>query len=60
MLVCATRGKDEEIKFDASSVHGLDKAVNLFGGGKIKVGKNSARLPGQKMSINIWSLPAAK
>jgi alpha-glucosidase len=60
VLVCATRGKDEEIKFDASSVHGLDQAVNLFGGGKLKVGKNSVRLPGEKMSINIWSLPGAK
>lgn len=60
VLVCATRGKDDEIKFDASSVYGLDQAENLFGGGKLKVGKNSVRLPGQKMSINIWSLPAAK
>ncbi|MEY4450464.1 MAG: hypothetical protein RLZZ304_839 [Actinomycetota bacterium] len=60
VLVCATRGKDDEIAFDASSVFGLKDAVNLFGGGKLKVGKNKVSLPGDKMSINIWSLPAAK
>ena len=60
VLVAATRGKDEEIKFDASSIFGADQAVNLFGGGKLKVGKKNIQLPGDKMSINIWSLPAAK
>ena len=60
VLVVATRGKDDNIKFDASSVFGLDQAVNLFGGGKLKVGKKNAHLPGDKMSINIWSLPAAR
>ena len=60
VLVCATRGKDDAISFDAASVFGLKDAVNLFGGGKVKVGKNKVSLPGDKMSINIWSLPAAK
>ena len=60
VLVVATRGKDDNIKFDTSSVFGLDQAVNLFGGGKLKVGKKNAHLPGDKMSINIWSLPAAR
>ena len=60
VLVAATRGKDDDIKFDAASVFGADQAVNLFGGGKLKVGKKNIHLPGDKMSINIWSLPAAK
>jgi alpha-glucosidase len=60
VLVAATRGKDDEIKFDAASVFGAEQAVNLFGGGKLKVGKKYIHLPGDKMAINIWSLPAAK
>lgn len=60
VLVCATRGKDEDIKFDVDAIFGAEQAVNLFGGGKLKVGKKNIHLPGDKMSINIWSLPAAK
>jgi len=60
ILVCVTRGKDSSIKLHKDAIFGLEHSVNLFGGGKIEVKNNSVKLPGEKVSINIWRLPAAK
>jgi alpha-glucosidase len=58
LLVLATRGKDKNIVIPRDTVAGLDAAVNIYGGGKIKVGGKKAELPGHKLSLNIWRLPA--
>ena len=60
ILVSATRGKDSDIKLHKDAIFGLEHSVNLFGGGKIDVKTNTVKLPGDKVSINVWRLPAAK
>ena len=58
LLVLATRGKDNDIVIPRDTVAGLDQAVNVYGGGKLKVGNKKVELPGHKLSFNVWRLPA--
>ncbi len=60
VLVLATRGKDQEIKIAKDAVFGLDQAVNIYGGAAIKIGNKNAKFVGEKLSFNVWRLPATK
>lgn len=60
VLVCATRFEDPNIKIPMDAITDTDRAVNLFGGGELRVIGSSVFLPGKALSINIWRLPAPK
>ena len=60
ILVAATRFEDPNIKIPMDAITDPDQAVNLFGGGEIKVIGSSLLLPGKPLTANIWRLPAPK
>jgi alpha-glucosidase len=60
VLVLATRGRDKEIKIAKDSVFGIADAVNIYGGSTIELGKKNAKFAGEKLSFNVWRLPANK
>jgi alpha-glucosidase len=57
ILVVATRGADNKIVLPRDVVANLAKAENLFGGGKLTLSASTVKLPGEKLSLNIWRLP---
>jgi alpha-glucosidase len=57
ILVAATRGADNKIVLPRDVVANLGKAENLFGGGKLTLTGTTVKVPGQKLSLNIWRLP---
>ena len=57
ILVVATRGADNKIVLPRDVVDNLAKAENLFGGGKLTLSASTVKLPGEKLSLNIWRLP---
>ena len=57
ILVVATRGADNKIVLSRDVVANLAKAENLFGGGKLTLTSTTVKLPGEKLSLNIWRLP---
>ncbi len=60
VLVLATRGRDKEIKIAKDAVVGIADAVNIYGGSTIELGKKNAKFAGEKLSFNVWRLPATK
>ena len=60
ILVAVTRFEDPNIKISMDAITDPDRAINLFGGGEIKVIGSSLLLPGKPLSVNIWRLPAPK
>jgi alpha-glucosidase len=60
ILVSATRFEDPNIRFSMDALPDVENALNLFGGGEIKVIGASLMLPGKPLSVNIWRLPAPK
>lgn len=58
ILVAATRGTDNKIVLPRDVVANIAKAENLFGGGKLTLTSTSVKVPGDKLSLNIWRLPA--
>lgn len=60
ILVSATRFEDPNIKIPMDAITDTDRAVNLFGGGELRVIGSSVFLPGKPLSVNIWRLPAPK
>ena len=56
IVVCVTRGADKKIALPKDAVIGLNKAKNLYGGGKIKAEGSNLVLPGDKLSTNIWRI----
>ncbi len=60
VLVLATRGRDKEIKIAKDAVFGIADAVNIYGGSTIELGKKNAKFAGEKLSFNVWRLPANK
>ena len=56
ILVVVTRGEDKKISLHKDAVPGLKKAVNIYGGGKIKSDGNHLHLPGHKLSVNAWRI----
>lgn len=56
VVVCVTRGTDDEILIPKDAVPHLAKATNIFGGAEIKVEGSFLKLPGKALSANIWSL----
>ncbi len=57
ILVAATRSADSKIVLPRDVVANVAKAENLFGGGKLEVSATTVKVPGEKLSLNIWRLP---
>ena len=60
IVVCVTRGKDENILIPKDAVPNLAKATNVFGGGEIVVQGSMLKLPASALSANIWSLRSTR
>ena len=60
VVVCVTRGKDENILIPKDAVPNLAKATNVFGGGEIVVQGSMLKLPASALSANIWSLRSTR
>ncbi|MEY3908562.1 MAG: hypothetical protein RLZZ90_469, partial [Actinomycetota bacterium] len=58
ILVSVTRGEDPKISFPIDAVASIEQAKIIHGHGKIKLSKKKITLSGQKMSFNVWRLPA--
>jgi hypothetical protein len=58
ILVAATRSADNKIVLPRDVVANISKAENLFGGGKLTLTTSTVKVPGEKLSLNIWRLPA--
>ena len=56
VVVCVTRGKDEQILIPKDAVPNLAKAINIFGGGAIVTEGSMLKLQASALSANIWSL----
>jgi hypothetical protein len=54
IVVLVTRGSDKKIALAKDAVPGLQKAVNIYGGGKIKADGKTLLLPGQALAVNVW------
>jgi alpha-glucosidase len=60
VVVCVTRGKDENILIPKDAVPNLAKATNVFGGGEIVAQGSMLKLPASALSANIWSLRSTR
>jgi alpha-glucosidase len=60
VVVCVTRGKDENILIPKDAVPNLAKAINIFGGGDIVAVGSMFKLPASALSANIWSLRSTR
>ncbi|MEY3473190.1 MAG: hypothetical protein RLY22_693 [Actinomycetota bacterium] len=60
IVVCVTRGKDENILIPKDAVPNLAKATNVFGGGEIVAQGSMLKLPASALSANIWSLRSTR
>jgi alpha-glucosidase len=60
VVVCVTRGKDENILIPKDAVPNLAKAINIFGGGDIVAEGSMLKLPASALSANIWSLRSTR
>jgi alpha-glucosidase len=60
VVVCVTRGKDENILIPKDAVPNLAKATNIFGGGDIVAEGSMLKLPASALSANIWSLRSTR
>jgi len=60
VVVCVTRGRDDEILIPKDAIPNLAKATNIFGGGEISVEGSNLRLPGAALSANVWSLRSTR
>jgi alpha-glucosidase len=56
IVVAVTRGEDKKIKLAKDAVVGLNKATNIYGGGKIKNDDGKLHLPGKRLSVNVWRI----
>jgi hypothetical protein len=53
-----TRGADPKISFAIDAVSAIEDAKLIHGSGKIVLGKKTITLSGEKLSFNVWRLPA--
>jgi alpha-glucosidase len=60
VVVCVTRGKDENILIPKDALPNLAKATNIFGGGEIVAQGSMLKLPASALSANIWSLRSTR
>ena len=60
VVVCVTRGTDQEILIPKDAVPNLATATNIFGGGEIKAEGSMLKLPASALSANIWSLRSTR
>ena len=60
VVVCVTRGTDQNISIPKDAVPNLANAINVFGGGEIVVEGTMLKLPGSALSANIWSLRSTR
>jgi alpha-glucosidase len=58
ILVSVTRGADPKISFAIDAVSAIEDAKLIHGSGKIVLGKKKITLSGEKLSFNVWRLPA--
>ena len=60
VVVCVTRGTDQEILIPKDAVPNLINATNIHGGGEIVLDGSMLKLPGSALSANIWSLRSTR
>lgn len=58
ILVSVTRGADAKIAFAIDAVSAIEDAKLIHGTGKIALSKKKITLSGEKLSFNVWRLPA--
>jgi alpha-glucosidase len=60
VVVCVTRGTDQEILIPKDAVPNLINATNIHGGGEIVADGTMLKLPGSALTANIWSLRSTR
>ena len=60
LLVLATRGNAGNIELPLEAVSGAQQAELLYGEGKLVTKRHKMLLTSPKMTLSVWSLPAAK
>ena len=56
IVVCVTRGTDSKITLHKDAVPGLARAKNVYGGGKLKTEGAEIRIPGDRLTVNVWRI----